>query len=526
MGEGTAESREPKSSASGSNCLVKLSEIDKRFGGLTALHGADFELGRSEVHALLGENGAGKTTLMNILSGVLPADAGQILIDEEEVSLRSPREAFDHGIGMVHQQYRLISQLTVAENLSVGWEETPLRCPPSVLAERANELAAEHGFELQPGKRVADLSMGERQRVAIVRSLVRGGRVLILDEPTAVLTPQETEQLFVVIRRLIGGGCSVVFISHKINEVLEIANRVTVMRGGRSLTTVPSESTDAQSLARLMVGEDPGAGGRVELPKPRSDRVLELRDVSYLKQQASTLSGFSLSVHSGEIVGIAGVAGNGQRELVEVASGLRQPSSGEILVDGQAVTHASAHELIARGVGHIPEDLRDGIALSERIDKNAAMKAVSNPPIRRGPIVSLKAMGAFAEKLIAAASLQGVSIKRRSSTLSGGQAQRLLVRRELEASRRLLVVVHPTRGLDVGATAQVRQALVVAAEAGVGVLLISEDLDELLQLSHRICVLFGGQVIGSSERNNFDRDELGMLMGGIAVDGTNVVSRA
>jgi general nucleoside transport system ATP-binding protein len=505
---------------------LKLEGIVKRFGPVTALDHVDLALEQGEVHALLGENGAGKTTLMNIASGLLRPDAGTLTIEGQSVAFRSPRDAFRHGIGMVHQRYRLVENFTVAENLHVGWEDTPTVVSAAQLRARAEELVEQHGFAIDCAARVSELSVSELQRVAILRALVRGGRFLILDEPTAVLTPQEVERLFSTIRSLVADGCTVVFISHKLKEVLDIADRISVLRGGRRVKTLSRSSCNAALLAELMVGR------AIEFEDRRTSivpdgRALDLKDVFAIdNQRLEVLHGLSLHVAAGEVVGIAGISGNGQEELAEVITGMRPPTAGEIEVDGRPMSGANASKMTAAGVGHIPANPSTGMVLGESIEVNAAMKSTDSSPIRSGLFIVRSAVRELAIKLLAAAGMTKISIGRPAATLSGGQLQRILVHREIRIGKRLMVAVHPTSGLDIGATEQVHAMLLEARENRIGVVLISEDLDELLKLSDRLAVIYGGRIVEEFERARFDRRRIGLAMGGASEPGPGSSARS
>ncbi|MEA2400172.1 MAG: ral nucleoside transport system ATP-binding protein [Thermoleophilaceae bacterium] len=501
-----------------------LSQIVKYFGQFRALGGVDFEAAGGEVHALLGENGAGKTTLMNVVGGIIPADSGEMTIKGEPVTFRSPRDAFERGIGIVHQHFRLIEKFTVAENLHVGWQATPKFVSDGRLAEATSELAAKFALEVDPNARIWQLSAGERQRVAILRALARGAEILILDEPTATLSPSETADLFAAIDRIRWAGHTVIFISHKLNEVLEIADRITVLRGGLNVASgLLKPSCDREMLARLMVG---GGVEQVRLSGPAAgERSVAVTlagvcaDDDFGRQ---ALHDVDLELCKGEIVGVAGVSGNGQRELAEVIVGLRAATTGQVRVDGRDLTGAAPIEAVRAGLGYIPEDLGNGLALAATVETNAAIKASHDRPLRRGPWLTRGGVRAFATELLDKAGLADVASSRATSTLSGGQAQRLVAHREMLAARVGLVAVHPSRGLDVAAAAGVHELLLKARAEGIAVLVISEDLDEVLQLSDRVVVLYEGRVTGRFTRAEVNRDTIGALMGGASTNGNPV----
>jgi general nucleoside transport system ATP-binding protein len=499
--------------------LLELQGITKRFDQVTALAGVDFDLLPGEVHTVLGENGAGKSTLMGILSGSIHPDSGTFLVDGEPVTFRSPRDGFAHGIGMVHQHYRLVRNLTAAENLHLGWGETPLFANRKRLVARAKELVLKYHLGVDVSRRVADMSVGEQQRVEILRTLIRGARVVILDEPTAALTPNEAEGLFAVIRSLVADGKSVIFISHKLGEVMEISDRITVLRRGQNVGTIAAKNADELTLTRMMVGRDvirEARPARVEA----GEAILVAQDLVATDDEGRpALRGASLTVRASEIVGIAGVAGNGQREFSEVVTGLRKVSSGRVEVGGRDLTNAGARAFLDAGVGHIPEDrLAVGLAGTESIEVNAIMKAFERSPVARGPVIVRRESRRFAKDLLERTRVQAKSIGSPVRQLSGGNAQRLLVGREIFSKPRLLVAVHPTRGLDVAATEEVHRNLLAAREEGLGVLLIVEDLDELLVLSDRVLVMFEGRLIDEFRADSVSRDTLGLRMAGSFAD--------
>ncbi len=468
-----------------------------------------------QVHALLGENGAGKTTLMNIAMGIVPADAGSISVNGRRVSIRSPRAAGALGLGMVYQHYRLVERLTVAQNLAVGWPGTKLVFSRAELERSAAETAERIGLNIDPGARICDLSQGEQQRVAILRALSRGARILILDEPTAVHTPQEVEQLFGHVRRIAADGAAVIFISHKLREVMAVADRVSVLRAGRLVASLPRDQCAETELASLTVGGAPTQ--LAARPAPRNHgRLVNVESVSVDGDDGRVLHELSFEVNRGEILGVAGVAGNGQTELAELLAGLRTASAGTLREEGDDVGGARPdRQRVSRiGIGHIPEQHSDGLALQEPIEFSSVLRVVDESANRRGPFLRRGRLHKVSSELLDAAGLGSVHSRRVASTLSGGQMQRLLVHREIRGGTRLVIAVHPTRGLDVGATRSVRNMLLGARAEGVGVVLLSEDLDELFEISDRLVVLFEGAIAGELERSQFDPATVGLLMGG------------
>lgn len=512
---------------------LRLRGIAKSFGALQALRGVDFECFSGEVHAILGENGAGKSTLMNVVTGLISPDAGAMTLDGAPYRPASPKAAMRHGVGMVHQDYQLVARLSVAENLFVGWERAPHVASESRLAATAAEVIERYGFHLDPRAAVQGLSVGEQQRVAILRTLVRGASVLILDEPTAALTPQEATALFAIMRRLVADGKAVIFITHKLREVTEISSRVTVLRAGSRVAGFAVEDCDEQLLAREMLGrdveplvreretasEDAGVTLRATGLRARDDRGLVAVD------------DVSLAVRAHEIVGIAAVAGNGQRELSEALAGVRPLESGTIEVRGVDLSGRDAATFVAAGVGYIPEDrLGAGMMLRESIARNAIIKALhvdgDRQRLTRGSWLRFREVDRFARELLREGHVSTLDPRTAVGNLSGGHIQRLLIARELRAARRALVAVHPTLGLDVGATERTWQTLLDARRSGVAVLLISEDLDEILTLADRILVMHAGRVVGEVDNRGAppSRERLGLLMGGAATPTAEVAS--
>jgi general nucleoside transport system ATP-binding protein len=493
---------------------VEARGITKSFGGVLALDAVDFGVARGEVHALLGENGAGKTTLSNILAGIYRADAGQVFVNGVEHDLRSPAQAIHAGIGMVHQHFRLVAPMTVAENIHLGWEQTPRVVTEGSLVARTKRLMDDVGLHVDPAARIWQLSVGEQQRVEILRVLSRGANVLILDEPTAVLTTLEARELFDVMRRLVGGGRSVIFISHKLNEVLEVSDRITVLRGGRHVVTRPAVGATARELARLMTGTERVLD--VEHRLVHGAAVLELQGVSARNDRGlEALHDVDLTVRAGEIVGVAGVSGNGQSELAEVVASLRRAERGRVLVDGRDVTNAPVHRVATIGVGHIPEDrVGVGLVASASVRDNAVLRHYQSDELSSRATLRRDAVTRFAERLVRSARVQTRSLRAPAGDMSGGNQQRLVARREALVAERVLLAVHPTRGLDVLATQEVQTALLERRDADCAVLLISDDLDEVLLMSDRIVVMYEGRVMGTFARKDADVEVIGLLMGG------------
>ena len=510
---------------------LEMRGIVKCFPGVVANDGIDFDARAGEIHALLGENGAGKTTLMRILYGIYRPDAGEIYLDGRKVRVRSPREALSLGIGMVHQHFRLVPTLTVEENVILGLR-SGLNPFPRLgrVRERIGAIARDYGLEVDPQAKVFELSVGEQQRVEILKALYRRVQILIMDEPTSVLTPQEVERLFSTLRSLVEAGLTVIFITHKLDEVLRVSDRVTVLRRGRVVTTLPTAEADKPSLARMMVGrevvfrsrlERGPTGTRNRTRNRKGENLLEVRDLRALNDRGLlAIRDLSFDLSSGEILGVAGVAGNGQRELVEVLTGLRKATHGRVIIFGRDMTNRSPREIAASGVAHIPEErLRRGLVPGMSVAENLVLKDYCVPPFSRGPfgLLDRRAIIAHAEGAIKEYQIMTPSYNTPAKLLSGGNIQRLILARELSGSPRLIIAAHPTYGLDVGATEQIRGLLLEQRDHGAGVLLISEDLEEILSLSDRILVLFAGRAMGLLKAGEAEPEELGLLMAGAGV---------
>jgi ABC-type uncharacterized transport system ATPase subunit len=495
---------------------LELRGITKRFPGVVANNRIDFDLSPGEVHALLGENGAGKSTLMNVLYGLYRPDEGEIRIGGEPVVMSSPKEAIEHGIGMVHQHFMLIPVMTVAENIVLGTE--PRRegvfLDLQTAERRVRELSEEYGLAVDPRARIENISVGQEQRVEILKALYRGADILILDEPTAVLTPQEATELFAILRSLTEQGLSVIFISHKLKEVLAIADRVTVLRRGKKVETLPAKSATEAQLAKLMVGREVLL--RVDKhPADAGDPLLQIENLSVVDDRGlEAVRGVSLQVRAGEIVGIAGVDGNGQTELIDAITGLRRPASGTIVVGGRDLTMANARRVLDEGVGHIPEDRQArGLVLEFTLAENLALEDYRTPPDSRWGWLFPRRLLARARRLLREFDVRGGGPTTRASALSGGNQQKVVIAREVGRNPRVLVAAQPTRGLDVGAIEYVHKRLVAARDEGKAVLLVSLELEEVLSLSDRILVFYEGRVVGEYGPDASE-DEVGVAMTG------------
>jgi ABC-type uncharacterized transport system ATPase subunit len=501
------------------SAAVELRGITKRFPGVVANDDVDFDAAEGEVHALLGENGAGKSTLSNILTGLYRPDEGEILLGGKAVSFHSPRDALDAGICMVHQHFRLVPPFTVAENVILGdhrGEGKKLVVNPRRIERRVAELGERYRLAVDPRAHIWQLSLGEQQRVEILKALYREARILILDEPTAVLTPQEAASLFETLRVMADEGRTIIFISHKLHEVKAVSDRVTVLRGGKNVETVQTKDATPRSLAALMVGREVNMAERVPRTGEVGEPVLETDDLWAAGDRGSeTLRGVSLSVRAGEVVAIAGVAGNGQRELAETVTGMRTPTRGTITVDGKVLHGGDPREAIRAGVAHVPEDrLHTGVAPSLSIASNVVLKSYRGRTVVKGPLLRLRTIREYAAQLIKRYDVRGGGPDLPARRLSGGNLQKVVLAREFEGEPRVLVVASPTRGLDVAAIETVHRYLRDAASNGVGVLLISEDLDEILALADRIAVIYEGAIVGEVDAANATVEEIGLLMAG------------
>jgi len=496
--------------------VLELREITKIFPGVRANDRVSLTLERGEVVALLGENGAGKSTLMNVAYGLFSADGGEILVDGKPVRIRTPRDAIAAGIGMVHQHFMLVEPLTVTENIILGHEPARLGVIDFAGARaKVVELSQKYGLKVDPDAKIRELSVGVQQRVEILKALYQGARILILDEPTAVLTPQEVREFFGVIRSLVASGLSVVLITHKLDEVMEAADRIVVMRDGRVVgETVPSK-TDEVGLARMMVGRDVVLSIE-KTPANPGEPVLTVSDlVVEGSRKLESLKGVSLTVRAGEIVGIAGVDGNGQSELIEAIVGLRRPKSGTIDLKGHDITHAPAHETIEAGVSHVPEDRhRRGLVLEFDLAENLVLGDQGVAPYSRGGITNPKVIYQTARDRIKDYDVRTPSEHVLGGALSGGNQQKLVLARELGRNPELLIAGQPTRGLDVGAIEFVHRRIVAARDAGKAVLLVSMELEEVMSLSDRILVMYAGRIVAEFKAGEADAERIGYFMTG------------
>jgi ABC-type uncharacterized transport system ATPase subunit len=496
---------------------MEMRDIVKRFPGVLANDHVDFDVESGEVHALLGENGAGKSTLMRILYGLYQPDEGQITIDGQQVKIESPYDAIHNGIGMIHQHFMLVPTLTVAENVALGLPSSRgVLTDLDQVSERVLELAGLYGLRVDPKAYVWQLAVGQQQRVEIIKALYRGAALLILDEPTAVLTPQEVSELFVTLKQMVADGHALIFISHKLEEVLDISDRVTVLRDGRVVGSRPTEGVTQGELARLMVGRE------LQPPPDKEDLEqhkirLALRNV-WVDNDLGTpgLRGISFEVRTGEILGVAGVSGNGQRELAQAINGLRPITKGIVEASGKDITGATPAEIIAQGVSYIPEErMEDGMIKEFSVAENLILREVNKKPFSRAGFLNFRAISRQSDELIDRFNVKTPSQDTPVKNLSGGNIQKLLLARELSREPKVVIAAQPTRGLDIGATEYVHQVLLNQRAGGTAILLISEDLDEILALSDRIIVIFEGEIMGEMISGQADPERLGLMMAGV-----------
>lgn len=492
-----------------------MTAISKRFGENLANDAIDLEVQRGEIHALLGENGAGKSTLMNILYGLYQADSGEIRINGQKVSIDSPREAIRLHIGMIHQHFMLIPNLTVVENIILGLpaHREPFLDIPSASRE-ITDLAQSLGFDIPPHTLVCDLPVGAQQRVEILKAIYRGADLLILDEPTAVLAPQEIQEFFNILRQLVQRKLSVIFISHKLDEVLQVSDRITILRRGKKVGLLPRHEATKERLTTLMIGRDVEVFSTHD---PLNGKpVLEMAQVNTEKTpDRCALTDFSLTVHAGEILGVAGVDGNGQQELADAITGLLPVKSGEIRVDGEALANKSAKEFIASGVSYIPADRqRRGLVMDFSVAENLILKQCDHPPYKRRGLLDLKTIDRHAVQAADDFDIRITNVQEPVRELSGGNQQKVILAREIDIHPKVLVAMQPTRGLDIGASEYIYKRLLALRSEGVAIVLISTDLDEILALSDRVAVVFRGELMGIVSQEEKNLGTIGKMMVG------------
>jgi simple sugar transport system ATP-binding protein len=513
--------------AEGAPLAVEMRGVTKQFPGVIANDRVDFSVRKGEIHALLGENGAGKSTLMNVLAGLYHANEGSILVDGKPVRFNSPRDAIEAGVGMVHQHFMLVPVQSVAENIFLGLREAPFRLDFRAMAAEVESIGAQYGMPVDPLAKIWQLSVGEQQRVEIIKMLYRGAQVLILDEPTAVLTPQETEGFFRTLRSMTAAGKTIIFISHKLDEVLSIADRITVLRGGKVAATVQASDMTKADLASLMVGREVLFRLAKEELQPGESRLC-LRDVEALdNKNLPALRKLSLTVHEREIVGVAGVAGNGQRELAEVICGLRATTGGVIEVCGKPVAQSAPMAMIEAGIAYVPEDRSaTGSSPNLSVSDNLAIKSYRWFPFSRGFFLRRAAMKENATGLISSYNISVPSTATPVRKLSGGNLQKVILAREISGKHNVLVAAYPTRGLDIGATESVRRILLDERAKGSAILLISEDLDEIFAIADRVVVLYEGRIVGDIPAAEAGREQIGLLMAGHTAEAERLAAQA
>ena len=498
--------------------LLRMEHISKRFGDFYANRDVNLSVNKGEVHTLLGENGAGKSTLMNILIGLYQPTEGKIFLNGREVRIESPSQAVALGIGMVHQHFMLVEAMTVFENIILGD-----RHAKGVFIDREArrreivELSEQYGLDVELDKLITEISVGAQQRVEILKALYHGAELLILDEPSAALTDIEVEGLFAIMKKLIGEGKSIIFISHKMREVLHISDRITILRAGEVITTVDRAQTDAQALASMMIGREL-VKSQYEKKTVESEPVVRLENVDYNKESKHNgLNGVSLEVRRGEIVGIAGVDGNGQTQLAQLVTGVVAPQGGSVWLASKNVAVFDPFAFIENGVAHVPEDRNlQGLVGDMSISDNLVLKSTGLPRFSKcgGLLLKKRAIGEYARELAKRYDIRATSVEQDVRSLSGGNQQKVILARELESDPSLLVAAHPTRGLDIGATSFVHDQMIAARDRGVGILLISADFDEVLEMSDRILVIFEGQIMGEYSGVNPPIEEISLAMTG------------
>lgn len=501
-----------------SSVVIEMKDIVKKFGDVTANDHVNFKVKKGEIHALLGENGAGKSTIMSMLSGIYRADSGSILINENHVMIKSPKDSMELGIGMVHQNFRLVDTLTAIENIILGeksnkWRGTSWKKKKK---KEIEEIALKYGLTFPLTVPIWQLSVGEQQRVEIVKTLYRGADIIIFDEPTSVLTPGEVEQLFLTMQELRKNGKTMIITTHKLKEVMTIADQISVMRKGKMIAQLAKEDTSIQELANLMVGQDMTEGISIQSTE-RGAPIIEVKDLVVRSDQGiNAINEIDFTICEHEIIGIAGVAGNGQKELAETLTGLVPWESGEIIFNHEKLANPSVRELIDKGIAHIPENrMKSGLAGSLGVVENLLMKSYRTGLRTKYGLLNKKANNEWATKLIQQFDVRTPDLTSPVGQLSGGNQQKLLFAREIDLKPKLMIAVHPTQGLDVGATRAVHDMLLRLRDTGSGVLLISEDLDEIMQLSDRILVLYNGEINGVVKRGQAEKEMIGQLMAGV-----------
>lgn len=500
--------------------VVEMNQIVKSFGEVRAVKHGEFTLRKGEIHSLIGENGAGKSTMMKLLYGMYPIDSGEIIINGETMKKLEPKIAIDHGVGMVHQEFMLVNDLTVLENVILGFEpKKGLTIDFAKARKEVERYIEQYNMDIQLDKKVSQISVGEAQRVEIIKTLMRGVEIIILDEPTAVLTPQETKKLFEILANLKAEGKSLVFISHKLNEVMEISDRISVMRQGEYMGTVDKDKTTPLDLTKRMIGREVF----LNIDKTYSkvgETILEVKDVWVpALKESSKIRGMSLHVNEGEIVGVAGIDGNGQSELIEAITGLRKVEKGSIILNGKDITNQKPRKIRDAGMAHIPEDRnRRGLNRSMSIEDNLIAVGIDSGDYTKGILMDIPAQDKYSEEMVKQFDIRPTDYKLPTSSLSGGNAQKVVVAREVSMKKKLLIASQPTRGVDIGAIESIRNTLEVAKKDGAGVLLVSAELEEIISLSDRIIVIHEGKITGEMPASEANENNLGLLMMGGTVE--------
>ncbi|MDV5973410.1 Xylose import ATP-binding protein XylG [Streptococcus canis] len=496
--------------------VIEMREITKKFGDFVANDHINLNVRKGEIHALLGENGAGKSTLMNMLAGLLEPTSGEIVINDKPVLIDSPSKSAKLGIGMVHQHFMLVEAFTVAENIILGNEVVKNGCLDLKQASKEiKELSEKYGLAINPSAKVADISVGAQQRVEILKTLYRGADILIFDEPTAVLTPAEIQELMSIMRNLVKEGKSIILITHKLDEIRAVADRVTVIRRGKSIQTVNVAGATSQDLAEMMVGRSVSFTTAKKASEPK-DLVLSIKNLEVDENRGvPAVKGLSLDVRAGEIVGIAGIDGNGQSELIQAITGLRKAKSGSIMVKNQEVTHLTSRKITELSVGHVPEDRhRDGLVLDLSLAENTALQTYYKEPLSKNGILNYTKINEYARNLMSEFDVRGANELVPARGFSGGNQQKAIIAREVDRDPDLLIVSQPTRGLDVGAIEYIHKRLIEERDKGKAVLVVSFELDEILNLSDRIAVIHDGKIQGIVLPEETNKQELGILMAG------------
>ncbi|MEC0092832.1 ABC transporter ATP-binding protein [Paenibacillus macquariensis] len=499
------------------NPVVELKQITKRFSGIVANDSISLKLHKGEILALLGENGAGKSTLMNILFGLYQPDEGSIEIKGKPVSIDNPNKAIELGIGMVHQHFKLVQPFTVTENIILGMEPKKLgfHLDYKTATAKIKSLSDQYGLKVDPNSKVSEISVGMQQRVEILKTLYRGADILIFDEPTAVLTPQEITDLMSIMRRLVDEGKSIILITHKLKEIMHISDAVTIIRRGKVVDTLKTSETDPNTLAEKMVGRNVSFKIDKKAATP-GESILEVRDLMLKnKEGVSVLDGLSLDVRAGEILGVAGVDGNGQSELIEALTGLRKVDSGSVTMKGMELANRTPRFVSEQGVSHIPEDRhKHGLVLDFSMSENMVLETYYKAPFNKGGFLNQQEIDKQAKKLIEAFDVRTPSIETKARSLSGGNQQKAIIAREIDKKPELLIAAQPTRGLDVGAIEFVQQQLISQRDQGKAVMLISFELDEIMNVADRIVVIYEGRIVGEVLPEQTNDQELGLMMSG------------